>query len=281
MKVGNLDITYLSHVCFLFVSPGGTRVLTDVMYADGFEWKGHTERYLSPPDVPLDAIRACDVIFVSHIHGDHYDPDAIIAIHERTGADFLAPADVLEDLAARGVDGKHLKEATEGGVYRCGDLELRSYCGYDDSFDDRGRPNKYSLHLTARQRSRSSRDGGIEPVRRRGTKCRPGAAAGQHFSDGLLTCGETTFFYSGDCHELPPTMIGQRVDGMCMWPHPDDDKMRALATQIEYDTFIMMHCDRFDPGDFFCNMDCEEQRARLERLVPGISVVIPERATRV
>ena len=42
-----------------------------------------------------------------------------------------------------------------------------------------------------------------------------------------------------------------------------------------------MHGDRFEPGDFLCNMDYSEQKARLEKLLPDVEVIIPERVERI
>ena len=77
MKIAHFQVEYLSHVCFTFTSPAGAVVVTDPFFAEGFEWQGHFERYLTPPDVAPEEISPCDVVFVSHIHGDHFDPDAV------------------------------------------------------------------------------------------------------------------------------------------------------------------------------------------------------------
>jgi hypothetical protein len=39
-----------------------------------------------------------------------------------------------------------------------------------------------------------------------------------------------------------------------------------------------MHGDRFEPGDFFCNFDYNEQKQRMELLVPEMEIIIPVRA---
>jgi L-ascorbate metabolism protein UlaG (beta-lactamase superfamily) len=225
-----MDVDFLAHVCFRFKSPDGHILLTDPMYADSFPWEGHVERYLSPPDVPVEDIERCDAIFISHAHGDHCDPKAVLAIQNGTGAKVVAPADVLELLQAQGADPAHMHEAEEGARYGFGDLNLVTCCGYDESVDEAGRPNKFSC---------------------------------------VIECGPTRLFYSGDCHELPTSVLGTRVDAMFMWPHPDDAVLQGLCADIESEHFVLMHCDRFEPGDFFCNMDLEEQRLRVSRLLPG------------
>jgi L-ascorbate metabolism protein UlaG (beta-lactamase superfamily) len=240
VHISDIRVDYLAHVCFRFVSPTGSVVFTDPFFADGFPWEGHWERYLSPPDVDLADISRCDAIFISHIHGDHCDPQAVTAIHRRTGCRVVAPADVLELLAQKGADPSLLCEAKEGARFTFGDVALTTYCGYDDSFDARGRPNKFSL---------------------------------------VIECGPARLFYSGDCHALPPGVRGMEVDAMFCWPHPDEATLKALCSGLRARKFVLMHCDRFEPGAFFCNQDFEAQKRRVESLVPGISVIAPERAT--
>jgi len=241
VKIGQIQVDFLAHVCFRFRSPGRHIVLTDPLFADGFEWEGHRERYLSPPKVPIKSIAACDVIFVSHIHGDHFDPDAVMAIQDRTGAEVLAPAEVLEALQERGADVGLLVEAGDGTSLEYGDMMLSTFAGYDNSLDERGRANKFSL---------------------------------------VLECGDTRIFYSGDCHELPPRVRGAKVDAMFCWPHTDDERLKALARGLQAERFVLMHCDRFEPGDFLCNRNLRKEKTRLERLLPGMKVVAPLRATR-
>lgn len=239
MDIGRVAVTYLSHVCFQFRSPSGRVLLTDPFFADGFEWKGRHERYLSPPEVDLGEIRLCDVVFVSHIHGDHFDPGAVLAIQKRTGATVIGPADVVDVLVREGASADRLIVAEEGKRLDFHDLVLGTYCGYDNSRDAQGRDNKFSL---------------------------------------LIECGPTALFYSGDCHELPPAVRGAKVDATFCWPHPDDDKLVALCLGLDTRRFVLMHGDRFEPGDFFCNIDHDEQKRRIEGLVPGVEVIVPDRA---
>ncbi|MHC4872553.1 MAG: MBL fold metallo-hydrolase [Planctomycetota bacterium] len=238
MNIGNFSCKFISHVCFLIYSTSGKCVITDPIYLDGFSWKNHFEKYLTPPDLPLEEIKPCDFIFVSHIHGDHYDPDAVIEINKNTGAKVIAPEDVLDDLAERGMDRSNFIKAEEGKVVELDDLKITTYCGYDHSFDEKERPNKFS------------------------------------FTAG---CDGTDIFYSGDCHSLPPAVKGNKFAATFCWPIPGEEKIKELCTEIEFGKFIMMHFDKFDPGDFFCGMDPEEEKVMLEDKFPGISVIIPER----
>ncbi len=239
MKIGMVDVTYLSHVCFRFRSPEGRVLLTDPFFAPAFTWQGYEERYLTPPDVPVSAVGTCDVIFISHIHGDHCDAPAVRALHARTGARVLAAPEVLEFLRAEGLPAAALAEAREGEALRAGDLCLRAYAGYDNSFDALGRANKFAL---------------------------------------VVECGDTRLFYSGDCHTLPPAVIGCRADATFCWPHYDDAKLQALVDGLRTDTFVLMHGDRFEPGKFLCNLDLPEQARRLRALRPRLNIIIPARA---
>ena len=64
MRIGTIDIDYLGHVCFLFRSTQGNILITDPFFADGFQWNGHFEKYLTPPDVSVSDITECDAVFV-------------------------------------------------------------------------------------------------------------------------------------------------------------------------------------------------------------------------
>lgn len=238
MRIANFKVQYLGHVCFLFTSPGGAVVITDPFFAREFVWQGHTEHYLTPPLVAAGSIRRCDAVFVSHIHGDHFDPVAVETIVRNTGAKVWAAPEITEILHKRGMATLGLVSLTEGRQMRLPGMSATVYDGYDNSVDAKGRPNKFALLLQAK--------GG-------------------------------RIFYSGDCHEPPPAMIGRKVDAVFSWPHPTDDKLVKFAAAFKILRFVLMHGDRFKPGKFWCNFSYEEHKSRLERLLPGVEVVIPER----
>lgn len=240
MRIGQVDIAYLSHVCFHFTSPGGRVLITDPFFGPGFQWMGHFEKYLSPPAVKLQEIRRCDAVFVSHSHGDHFDRTAVLGIQRKSRAVVVAPAEVVEALTEDGADPSLLRVAEEGARFAVGDLVFHTYCGYDNSSDALGRPNKFAL---------------------------------------VIACGPTRLFYSGDCHELPPAVRGLQVDAMFSWPHPVDDNLVRLARGLQTRRFVLMHGDRFEPGEFYCNMDYAQEKRRLEALLPGIEVIIPVRVS--
>jgi L-ascorbate metabolism protein UlaG (beta-lactamase superfamily) len=55
------------------------------------------------PDDAINAMKSLDLILITHEHGDHFDPDSTVAIHERTGAPVVVSAGVYpilqEDIA--------------------------------------------------------------------------------------------------------------------------------------------------------------------------------------
>jgi L-ascorbate metabolism protein UlaG (beta-lactamase superfamily) len=244
VRIGALAVDYIAHVCFRFRSPGGRVLVTDPLFGDGFWWQGHYEKYLSPPAIAPEDIRKCDVVFVTHAHGDHFDPDAVLAIQRGTGCGVLAAAEILEALEEAGAEERLLLPAGEGQRFDFGDLGVTTYCGYDDSFDARGRPNKFAAAISSEA---------------------------------------TDLFYSGDCHGLPPGVRGRRFDAAFSWPFGGSResrvKLRAFCEGIGIGQFVLMHGDRFEPGEFCCNLDYEAEKRLLESALPEMKVVIPTRAS--
>ncbi|MCD6462011.1 MAG: metal-dependent hydrolase [Thermoplasmata archaeon] len=84
-----MKITWLGHAAFL-VEDGGVRVLFDPFIS------GNPRAPVRPEDIE------CDLVLVTHGHGDHLGDTEAIA--RRTGAHVIAIHEVKEYLLARGVD---------------------------------------------------------------------------------------------------------------------------------------------------------------------------------
>ena len=241
MQIGNIAIDYLGHVCFRFASKQGGILITDPFFAEGFHWNGHFEKYLTPPRVGIDEITECDAIFISHIHGDHFDPEAICTIHGQCGCSIIAPRDVLDELRKKGIRDSFLVTAEEDCLITIADMDIRTYCGYDLEYTaEDGSQNKYAI---------------------------------------TIECESSRLFYSGDCHRLPPAVKGIRFDAMFCWAEPNDDTLVSLCTGLDTKCFVLMHGDKFEPGYFICNCDYPKEKRRIERLVPWMEVIIPDRST--
>jgi hypothetical protein len=237
MQIGCVDIGFVGHVTFLFRSPGGTVLLTDPYFNGSFPWEHGTETHLQRSDVRPASITTCDAIFVSHIHGDRCDLDAIREISGRAGALVVAPPDVCDRLASDGLGADVVRPIEDGAHLTVGDVALTCLGGYDNSFDDRKRMNKFSL---------------------------------------LATCGDTKIWYSGDCHHMPPALAGTKVDAAFSWTSPDAvDGIAALRPPPA--RLVVTHHDLHEPGHFWCSRDPEAEARSVSEKMPGTEVIVPDR----
>ena len=236
MKIKDIKITFIGHTTFYLQMPGGFTVLTDPFFSEGFGW-GKWEKRLSLPAVKPGDIKKCDAVFISHPHGDHYDPAPLQVILKNTKAKVYAPPEITEELAKKyKVPARRLAALTEGYKKVTGGVTLRAYAGFDASFDKDGRPNKYALSVSTEKAS---------------------------------------LFFSGDCHQLPPAAKGKHFDAFFSWPHPKELIVKQYGRFFKFDNMILMHGDKFSPGKFYCNFDYKAEKARMEELLPNVKVLIP------
>lgn len=237
IHIGEVRVGFVSHTTFLFGAPDGTVLLTDPYFGGVFAWQGRPERHLQQPDVQPDSIRKCSAIFVSHIHGDHCDLNAIEVIAKRTSARVLAPWEVLEQLAHRGLSEEALVPLHDGQSIQLGTFSIMILGGYDHSFDASGRMNKFSLLLEHRQ---------------------------------------TRLWYSGDCHALPPSLNGRGLNAVFCWTSPDVlSEIRDMNPLPR--RFVIMHHDRHEPGNFWCNRNAEQDARVVSQSLVGVEVFVPDR----
>ena len=144
IKIGGIEIAFISHTSFLFRTHESRIVLTDPYFSGGFVRQGRYEQHFQRPDIRAQSISRCDVVFVSHNHGDHFDPEGIGIIVGNTGARVFGPHEVLDSLAVSGLPRDLLHEATEGSPLVIGDLRLSALGNYDDVVDGNGRTSKGS-----------------------------------------------------------------------------------------------------------------------------------------
>jgi L-ascorbate metabolism protein UlaG (beta-lactamase superfamily) len=250
MKIGGMNIGFVTHTSFLFGSAGGAVILTEPYFLGGYvnpppKRQGQNlthifrrELHLQRPDVQPEYVTQCDAIFISHIHTDHCDLEATRLIVNRTEARVFAAPDILDQLAALGTPVERLVEATDGGVLAVKDLRLTALGGYDDSFDEKGRMNKFSL---------------------------------------LVEDGGTTLWQSGDCHNLPPALNGNALDAVFCWTIPNTlERIAGLNPPPE--RFVVMHCDQHEPGQFWCKLNPEQQAEVVRAALPdSVEVIVPDR----
>ena len=104
-----VSVTWYSHACLL-IETDGTRLLVDPFFSGN---------PLAP--VGAEAVEA-DFIFVSHGHGDHVGDT--VAIAKRTGATVVANFEIVNWLAAQGIDNSHPQHIGGGFDYPWGRVKL-------------------------------------------------------------------------------------------------------------------------------------------------------------
>jgi phosphoribosyl 1,2-cyclic phosphodiesterase len=82
-----------------------------------------------------------------------------------------------------------------------------------------------------------------------------------------------SILHGGDSHGPSPSWSGH-VEGVALallWPN----HIGRTVSFVKPFSVALMHCDKFDPGDFLCGYDQEELRARLRKRSRGGRVLSP------
>ncbi|RJQ28192.1 MAG: MBL fold metallo-hydrolase [Peptococcaceae bacterium] len=115
-----MEITWIGHATFLIKSDNLT-VMTDPWFGQSFLLRRLRPPALAPEDVP-----ACDVMLVSHGHGDHWDAQGL-ALARRLGSIVVGPAPVARSARRKGL---RAEVAEPGNSISAGGLEITVLSAY-------------------------------------------------------------------------------------------------------------------------------------------------------
>ena len=91
----------------------------------------------------------------------------------------------------------------------------------------------------------------------------------------LFRSGGASVFHGGDSHGPSPSWAGQ-TDGaslVLLWPTHIEKVVQFIKPQ----SLALMHCDRFEPGDFLCGRDEPQLREALAGRFKAVAVLAPGR----
>lgn len=110
MGVGrDVAVTWLGHATFLIETPGGKRILIDPFLE-------HNPK--CPPE--YKRIDKCDLILVTHAHGDH-NAD-VVPVAAATGATVVTMVELAGWFQSKGV--KNVVDMNKGGTWRMGEIAV-------------------------------------------------------------------------------------------------------------------------------------------------------------
>ena len=114
---GGIRLWWLGQNGFIFKSPEGTVVSTDLYLTDSCAALGES--------IGVDLARAVPVFTCTHNHQDHTDPETIRGLRNKDAALFLGPHPSCAVFAAEGVESGRIQPAWPQGVFEFRDLRLR------------------------------------------------------------------------------------------------------------------------------------------------------------
>ncbi|RLE94613.1 MAG: hypothetical protein DRN04_02660 [Thermoprotei archaeon] len=92
----------------------------------------------------------------------------------------------------------------------------------------------------------------------------------------LIESNNRKLFYSGDCHKVPPDLpkATDTIDVLIIWPV--EKVLEDFLKTFTINNIVLMHYDKFKPGDFICNINPKEFKNRFAQKYPKVNIIIPE-----
>jgi L-ascorbate metabolism protein UlaG (beta-lactamase superfamily) len=241
-----VEVLWIGHAGIL-VRRGDALVAVDPFLEGKFCWDGNIEQYRGKSPwigTSGNAQRFIDTfgekihaICITHAHGDHFDPAAIIAIHERNpDVQIIAPRRVIDWLRHASIAGKRTRLTL---VDRNTDIEAVQ--GKD--------PMRVGILLDPRY-----------PCFR--YPSRVGYVVYPPESPGVA--------HLGDSHGIGPAWkrYASKIGGIVTWLRESPPALQTFFSASNKLTRIwLIHWESFEPGHFDCNLD--------PKLVMTIPVVPP------
>lgn len=117
-----MTITWLGQSGYL-LGIGDQRLLIDPFFSEVVERKQGVRRLVPPPCTI--ASLAPDLLFITHDHLDHYDPETVVEIMTvHPGCRLIGPSSVMAHAARDGIPATRLLSIVPGGTIACGSVSL-------------------------------------------------------------------------------------------------------------------------------------------------------------
>lgn len=201
-------VTWFGHSAFL-LETGGQRILIDPMLGDvASPTSFGTKRFAYEQPIPLDELKAIDVVVISHDHYDHLDYPTIKLLKDEVGQ-FVTPLGIGSHLKSWGVAAERITELDWWQETTVGDIQYVA-CP-SRHFSGRGLTDRDATQwaswviLTEKEKIYFSGDGGYGPHF---------AEIGQQygpFDFAMLECGQYNEAWS-NIHMMPEESVQAGLD---------------------------------------------------------------------